>query len=84
MVQVIKRDGRKEALIPEKIMVSAVKTGASPDLARSIARDVERDAKDGITTRDIKTRVLATLKAKNPEWERNWVVYDIVVKKRAS
>jgi transcriptional repressor NrdR len=82
MVMVIKRDGRKEAFIPEKIVVSAAKTGASPDIARAIAHDIGTGAKDGITTRDIRKKVLQELKAENPEWERNWLVFDTAVKKR--
>lgn len=84
MVQVIKRDGRREAFTPEKIVVSALKTGASPDVARSVAQDVERSARDGITTKDIRNKVLSALKAKNPDWERNWIVYDTAVKKRGA
>jgi hypothetical protein len=34
MIKVTKRDGRVEEFIPEKIVVSAVKTGAPVDLAR--------------------------------------------------
>ena len=83
MVQVTKRDGRREAFIPEKIIVSAVKTGASPDVARKIAQDIERNAREGISTRDIKSKALAMLKSQNPEWEKNWVVYDTAVKKRS-
>lgn len=84
MVLVKKRDGRKEPFIAEKIVVSALKTGAPADYAREIAQDVERSAKDGIATREIKGRVLGMLKAKNPEWERNWAVYDSAVKKRSA
>jgi len=84
MIQVIKREGRREAFTPEKIVVSALKTGAFPDIARSVAHDVERTAQDGIATKDIRAKVLSMLKARNPEWERNWTVYDIAVKKRAS
>jgi len=80
MDMVIKRDGRKEVFIPEKIVVSATKTGASPDIARGIARDIGTGAKDGITTREIRKNVLQELKAKNPEWERNWMVFDTAVK----
>ena len=83
MVQVTKRDGRREAFIPEKIIVSAIKTGASPDVARKIAQDIERNAREGISTRDIKSKALAMLKSQNPEWEKNWVVYDTAVKKRS-
>ncbi len=80
---VTKRDGRKELFVTEKIVVSAIKTGASLDIARKIAQDIERSAKDGIPTREIRNKALAMLKSKNPEWERNWIVYDSVVKKRA-
>jgi transcriptional repressor NrdR len=84
MLMVKKRDGRKEPFVPEKIVVSAIKSGAPPDIARAITGDIERLAKEGITTQEIKIKVLAGLKSKNPEWERNWLVYDIAVKKRSS
>jgi transcriptional repressor NrdR len=84
MIMLKKRDGRKEPFIPEKIIVSAIKTGAPPEVARTIAQDIERMAKEGITTQEIRTNILAMLKSKNPEWERNWVVYDIAVKKRSN
>jgi transcriptional regulator NrdR family protein len=83
MVVVKKRDGRKEQFVPEKIIVSAIKSGAPPDYARAIAQDIERSTKDGASTQEIKAKVLSMLKSKNPEWERNWVVYDTAVKKRA-
>lgn len=83
MIMVKKRDGRKEVFIPEKIVVSAIKSGAPPDVARIIAQDIERTAKEGITTQEIKTKTLQLLKSKNPEWERNWMVYDTAVKKRS-
>jgi transcriptional repressor NrdR len=83
MIMVKKRDGRKEQFVPEKIVVSMIKTGAPADYARTIAKDIERSASDGITTLEIRTKALGMLKAKNPEWERNWIVYDIAVKKRA-
>jgi transcriptional repressor NrdR len=84
MILIKKQDGRKESFIPEKIIVSAIKSGAPPDYARTIARDIERSTKDGATTQEIKVKVLSMLKSKNPEWERNWMVYDTAVKKRAS
>ena len=84
MVQIKKRDGRKEPFIPEKIIVSAIKSGSPPDYARTIAQDIERNTKDGATTQEIKVKVLSMLKSKNPEWERNWKVYDTAVKKRGS
>jgi transcriptional repressor NrdR len=83
MVLVKKRDGRKEEFIPEKIVVSLIKTGAPAGSAREIAQDIERGARDGITTLEIRTKSLSMLKAKDPEWERNWIVYDVAVKKRS-
>lgn len=83
MIMVKKRDGRKELFVPEKIVVSAVKSGAPPDVARLIGRDIERTIKEGVTTLEIKAKVLAGLKSNNPEWERNWLVYDTAVKKRS-
>jgi transcriptional regulator NrdR family protein len=84
MVLIKKRDGRKEPFVPEKIIVSAIKSGAPPDYARTIAQDIERSTRDGATTHEIKTKVLSMLKSRNPEWERNWVVYDSAVKKRTT
>jgi transcriptional repressor NrdR len=84
MVMVIKRDGRKEMFIPEKIVVSAIKTGATPEIARTIARDIGSGANDGITAQEIKGKVLSRLKSENPEWERNWMVFDTAVKKRSA
>lgn len=33
-----KRDGTKEEFVPEKIVVSLVKTGAQPDYARALQK----------------------------------------------
>lgn len=82
MPKVSKRDGRTEEFIPEKIVVSAVKSGAAPEAAREIAREVERDAGPTISTSDIRERVLEGLGRRNPDWRRNWEVYDLAVKRR--
>jgi transcriptional regulator NrdR family protein len=77
-----KADGRKELFVVEKIVVSAIKTGAPPEYARTVAHEIEKTAKDGITTKEIKAKVLSQLKAKNPDWEKHWRIYDEAVKKR--
>ena len=82
MVAVKKRDGRMEMFVPEKIVVSAIKTGASPEVARAIARNIGKSIKDGETTQEIKGKILSMLKADNPAWEQNWKVFDTAVKKR--
>jgi hypothetical protein len=43
--QVMKRDGRTEEFIPEKIIVSIIKVGAPIDLARQIAKDIQSKVK---------------------------------------
>ena len=82
MIMVKKQDGRKEPFVAEKIVVSAIKSGAPPDIARTIAHGIELHAPDGISAKEIRGNVLGMLKTKNPEWERNWIVYDTAVKKR--
>jgi len=82
LVDVIKRDGRREPFTPEKITVSAMKSGAPQEDARKIAEAVERVAHDGMTTEEIRRRVLAQLREMNPRWEQHWLMYDAAVKKR--
>ncbi len=82
MVKVTKRDGRTEDFVYEKIVVSCVKSGAPIQTARDIAKGVERKVHEKISTGDIKKLVLEALRAKNPEWENSWLIYDRAVKKR--
>ncbi len=83
MTSVSKRDGRTEEFIPEKIVTSAVKAGASPEKAREIAGEVQRNAGPTISTTEIRERVLEGLGRWNPRWQENWEVYDRAVKHRA-
>lgn len=78
---VIKKDGRKEDFIPEKIVVSAIKTGASVDIARNIARKIESIEKEEIETKEIREIVLHELKSINPVWHERWIAYDKGVKR---
>jgi transcriptional repressor NrdR len=82
MVYVIKRDGSQEPFVPEKITVSALKSGAPVEDARKIAQAVERVAHDGIRTEEIRRRVLEQLRDMNPRYEQHWLMYDEAVKKR--
>jgi len=93
MVKVKKRDGRSEDFVIEKVIVSMVKSGAPANVAREIAKNIEAQIQkqatalyslEGVSTRDIKRRILEELRKKNPEWEENWLVYDRAVKKRTS
>ena len=78
---VIKKDGRKEEFIPEKIVVSAVKSGATPEKAREIAKKVEEIEKEEIETKEIRGIVLKELKKANPIWHERWAAYDEQVKR---
>jgi hypothetical protein len=83
MTNVSKRDGRTEEFMPEKIVVSAVKSGATPEAAREIAGEVEKNAGGTVSTEQIRGQMLEGLGRRNPDWRRNWEVYDQAVKRRS-
>jgi len=78
---VIKKDGRKEPFVKEKIVVSAVKTGASTKIARGIADKIEDHPKVEIRTIWIRKQVLDELKLHNPSLPKRWYSYDKNVKR---
>lgn len=79
---VTKRDGSKQEFIQEKIVVSAIKSGASPDVARRIAKEVETELSPEGSTNDIRRNVLQKLARENKQWEQDWRMYDRAVKRR--
>lgn len=85
-ITVIKRDGSKEEFIPEKIVVSCLKAGATLDAARKIAKIIEarllEQNVNEINAKDLTKMILELLKRENEEWYRNWIVFDRAVKKR--
>ena len=82
MIQVTKQDGRTEPFIREKLVVSAIKSGAAPDDARTIAQQIESKVSGSVTTRDLRSQMLSQLRQKNPVWEQNWIIYDRAVKRK--
>lgn len=82
MVKVTKRDGRTEDFVYEKVVVSCIKSGAPVDVARDIAKGIEKRIHDNTSTKEIKKLVLDALREKNPELATNWQTYDKAVKKR--
>ncbi|MFE3846343.1 ATP cone domain-containing protein [Thermoplasmatota archaeon] len=78
---VIKKDGRKEPFIKEKIIVSAVKTGASVEIARKIAEEIEEHPDENLKTIWIRKLVLGKLELHNPDWPKKWYNYDKNVKR---
>jgi len=84
MVKIIKRDGREEEFVKEKIVVSCFNAGAPLEVAREIAENVSSRVKEGTTTDEIREMVLDELERKNPEWSANYQLYDILVKGRVT
>ena len=78
---VIKKDGRKEPFIKEKIVVSAVKSGAPVDIARDIAEKVEKHPEETIKTAWVRAQVVHELQVHNPEWPKRFTSYDKNVKR---
>lgn len=79
--KVIKKDGRTEPFIKEKIVVSALKTGANIELARKIADNIEKHPKEDIRSSLIRQNVLEELKLHNPDWPKRWYNYDKNIKR---
>ncbi len=86
MIEVVKRDGRREPFVYEKVVVSILKTGADIDVARKIAKIIEgellaNDIKE-ISAKELTKRILELLKKENEEWYKNWIIFDRAVKRR--
>ncbi len=85
-IYVIKRDGSREEFAYEKVVVSCLKSGATLDAARKIAKIVEaeilKSGKNEVTAKELTRMVLELLRKENEEWYRNWIIFDRAVKKR--
>lgn len=85
-IKVLKRDGSEEEFIPEKLVVSILKTGASIEVARKITYIVigkllEKGV-EKVSSKDLMKETLSLLKKENEEWYKNWIIFDKAVKKR--
>jgi transcriptional regulator NrdR family protein len=78
---VVKRDGRKEPFVKEKIVVSVVKTGAPVKIAREIADTIDKNTREEVRTQWVRKQVLDTLECRNPDWPKRWYSYDKNVKR---
>ena len=78
---VIKKNGKTESFIKEKIIVSAVKAGAPVEIARKIADKVEKHSEESIKTIWVRKKVLEELEYHNPDWPKRWLNYDKNVKR---
>ena len=66
---VIKKNGKKEPFIKEKIVISAVKAGAPVKIEESIK------------TKWVRKKILDELEYHNPEWPKRWLNFDKNVKR---
>ena len=86
MVKVVKRDGSEEDFVPEKIVASCLKSGATPEAARKIAKIIEgrilERGLDKVNALDMTKWILELLRKENEEWYRNWIIFDKAVKRR--
>lgn len=78
---VVKKDGRTEPFIKEKIVVSAVKAGAPVETARDIADKIEKHPKETIETKWVRKKVSDELKLHNPDWPKYFLSYDKGIKR---
>ena len=85
-ITVVKRDGSKEEFVPEKIVVSCLKSGATVEAARKIAKIVEarllEKGASEVSAKELTRMILELLKKESEEWYRNWIVFDRAVKRR--
>ncbi|MEM7823900.1 MAG: ATP cone domain-containing protein [Candidatus Aenigmatarchaeota archaeon] len=54
---IVKRDGRIEAFIPEKIAISCVRAGLNPDIAHTISVEVSKKVYQNMPTNEIRKLV---------------------------
>jgi transcriptional regulator NrdR family protein len=73
---VIKRGGRKEPFVPEKIVAAAVKAGATADMARNIADNIAAIDKTEIRSDEIREIILHELKSAAPHIHEKWLAYE--------
>jgi len=79
--KVIKKNGKKEPFVKEKIVVSALKAGAPVKIARDIADKIEKHPEESIKTKWIRKQVSDHLSLHNPEWPKRFLSYDKNIKR---
>ena len=76
-MKVVKRDGSTEAFMPEKVVVSAVKSGAPYETAREIAGSLTKRSESTMKSSDIRTHVLTELRSRKATAAADsWEAYD--------
>ena len=82
-MQIKKRDGSLEPYMPEKVVVSAVKSGAPVQTARDIAASLSTRTEPVMKSTDVRTHVLSELRSKGAAKSADtWEAYDRKHKKK--
>ncbi|BFI77022.1 ATP cone domain-containing protein [Sulfurisphaera ohwakuensis] len=84
MTKVIKRSGREEEYLSDKLYNALIRAGASDEVAKEIVKEIEEKIKDRekISTDEIRRYVLTRLQQLEPEVADAWQFYDRVFKGR--
>ncbi|MFW9889417.1 MAG: ATP cone domain-containing protein [Candidatus Thorarchaeota archaeon] len=76
-MNVKKRDGSTEVFMPEKVVVSAVKSGAPYDTAKEIASSLSKRSESVLESREIREHVLSELRSRDAAAAADaWESYD--------
>jgi Ca2+-binding EF-hand superfamily protein len=86
VVKVVKRSGKEEEYLDEKVYKALLDAGASDEVAREIVKELDEWLKSGgrgkISTDEIRRFVLTRLRRLEPEVADAWQFYDRVFKGR--
>ena len=81
-MEVIKRDGSTEIFMPEKVVVSAVKSGAPYETARDIASSLSTKSESTMKSTEIRSYVISELRSRKAASAADaWESYDQTHKK---
>ncbi|MGD2072219.1 MAG: ATP cone domain-containing protein [Candidatus Thorarchaeota archaeon] len=76
-MEVRKRNGSTEIFMPEKVVVSTVRAGASYEMAREIASSLSSRTESMIDSSEIRSYVLSELRSRNASSAADsWESYD--------
>lgn len=77
LMEIKKRDGSTEIYMPEKVVVSAVKSGAPYEISREIASSLSERSEATMKSSEIREHVLTELRSKGATSAADsWEAYD--------
>jgi amino acid transporter len=76
VIEVLKKEGHREAFDRGKIVESCRQTGAPEESAEEVAKNVEAKAVGMVRTTELRNLVLEELGSVNEDWVENWKKYE--------